>query len=76
MVDRVTLDQAERWSRTERFIVRGGQVRKLEFSLEQVPAPQLVDRLRRAGFREVQLFGQGGGPFEAEGPRLIARAQR
>jgi SAM-dependent methyltransferase len=76
LVDRVTYDQAERRSHTERFIVRGGQVRKLEFSLEQVPAPQLVERLHSAGFREVQLFGQGGGPFEAEGPRLIALAQR
>jgi ubiquinone/menaquinone biosynthesis C-methylase UbiE len=76
MVDRVTYDQAERRARAERFIVREGRVRKLEFSLEQVPAPQLVQRLGGAGFREVQLFGEGGGPFEAEGPRLIALAQR
>jgi SAM-dependent methyltransferase len=76
MVDRVTYDQAEHRSRTERFIVRGGQVRRIEFSLEQVPAPQLVQRLQEAGFRDVRLFGQGGGPFEPEGPRLIACGQR
>lgn len=76
MVDRVTYDQAERRSRTERFIVRDGQIRKLVFSLEQLPAPQLIQRLQGAGFRNVQLFGHAGGPFEAEGPRLIALAQR
>jgi SAM-dependent methyltransferase len=75
MIDRVSYDVAEGRSRTERWIVRNGRVRKLEFWLEQVPASELPDRLRRAGFREVQLFGRGGEPFEPHGPRLIALAQ-
>ena len=74
MVDRASYDEAARRSRTERFIIRDGRVRKLEFSLEQVPAPQLVGRLRRAGFPEVALFGAGGAAFEPAGPRLIALA--
>jgi SAM-dependent methyltransferase len=76
MVDRVRYDQAAGRSRTERFIVKNGRVRKLEFSLEQVPAPQLTRRLHQAGFRDVQLFGQDGAPFEPEGRRLIALARR
>jgi SAM-dependent methyltransferase len=76
LVDRVTYDRAEGFSRTERFVVRDGRVRKLEFRLEQIPAPQLVDRLRAAGFQEVRLLGQGGGEFEPDGRRLIALARR
>ncbi len=76
MVDRIRYDAAERRSHTERFIVRHGRVRRLEFSLEQVPAPQLEQRLRGAGFREVQLFGRDGAPFDPDGPRLIAVAER
>ena len=75
LIDRNTYDTDAGRSRTERFIVRDGRVRKLEFSLEQVPAPRLVKRLRRAGFGEASLFGQGGAPFEAEGRRLIVVAR-
>jgi SAM-dependent methyltransferase len=76
MVDRVTYDQAAGRSRTERFIVKNGRVRKLEFSLEQIPAPQLTQRLHQAGFRDVELLGHGGAPFEPDGRRLIALARR
>jgi SAM-dependent methyltransferase len=76
MVDRVRYDPEEGFSHTERFIVRDGAVRKVEFSLEQIPAPQLVGRLQVAGFAEVSLFGGGGAPFDPEGPRLIAVARR
>jgi hypothetical protein len=51
-------------------------VTRLEFTLEQIPAPQLIERLKQAGFGEVRLFGRGGSEFEEAGPRLIAVAQR
>jgi len=76
MADRITYDDATRRSRTERFIVRDGELRTVEFSLEQVPAPQLIGRLRRAGFATVRLFGDGGAEFDPEGRRLIVVAQR
>ena len=76
IADRVTYDEATRRSRTERFMVRDGRVRELEFSLEQVNAPDLVRRLRRAGFERVELRGDGGAPFEPGARRLIAIAQR
>jgi SAM-dependent methyltransferase len=76
MVDRITLDRLQGRSHTERFIVRDGRVRRLEFSLEQVPAAELAQRLRDAGFSSVRLLGRDGAPFDPEGPRLIALAER
>jgi hypothetical protein len=58
------------------LIVRDGRVRRLEFSLEQVPALELERRLKHAGFSSVRLLGAGGGEFVPEGPRLIAVAER
>jgi SAM-dependent methyltransferase len=76
LVDRIAWDPADAGrSRTERWIVRDGRTRKLEFSLEQIPADELVERLRAAGFREVELFGAGGEPFDPGGPRLLAVAR-
>jgi SAM-dependent methyltransferase len=76
LVDRIAWDPAEaERSLTERWIVRGGRTRKLEFSLEQIPAAKLVERLRAAGFREVELYGAGGAPFDPDGPRLLAVAR-
>ncbi|HEV7176913.1 MAG TPA: GNAT family N-acetyltransferase, partial [Solirubrobacteraceae bacterium] len=76
IADRVTYDHETRTSRTERFIVRDGRLRRLEFTLEQVPAPALVNRLLRAGFASVDLFGEGGVAFQPEGRRLLAVAHK
>jgi len=56
MVDRITYHEREGFSRTERFIVREGRVRKLEFTFEQIPAPQLIERLKQAGFGDGDLM--------------------
>ena len=76
IADRVTYDRETRTSRTERFVVRDGQLRRLEFTLEQVPAPALVNRLLRAGFASVDLFGEGGVAFQPDGRRLLAVAHK
>jgi SAM-dependent methyltransferase/RimJ/RimL family protein N-acetyltransferase len=76
MADRISYDPEARMSRTERFIVRHGHLRRLEFTLEQVPAPELANRLRRAGFAKVELFGDGGSAFAPGSRRLIAVAHR
>lgn len=76
MVDRVRYDPDEGYSHTERFIVRAGNVRKIEFSLEQIRAPLLTRRLRRAGFGEVRLVGRDGEPFGPDSARMIALARR
>jgi SAM-dependent methyltransferase/GNAT superfamily N-acetyltransferase len=74
MVDRVRYDHASCFSHAERFVVRDGQQRKLEASIEHMPAPRLRGRLHRAGFGDIQLFGQGGASFDPLGPTLIALA--
>ena len=76
LADRVTYDRETGTSRTERFIVRDGRLRRLEFTLEQVPAPALVNRLLRAGFASVDLFGEGGVAFQPDGRRLLAVAHK
>jgi SAM-dependent methyltransferase len=76
IVDRISIDHQEGRGRTERFLVRDGRVRKLEFSIELVDADALTERLRRAGFADVEVFGAGGSAFDPEGPRLIALARR
>lgn len=76
MADRISYDAESRMSRTERFIVRDGRVRRLEFTLEQVPGPELANRLRRAGFATVQLLGDGGSAFGPDSRRLLAVAHK
>jgi SAM-dependent methyltransferase len=76
IVDRISIDDEQGRGHTERFLVRAGRVRKLEFSIELVDAETLTERLRAAGFADVELFGAGGSVFDAEGPRLIALARR
>jgi SAM-dependent methyltransferase len=76
MVDRFTIDAETGRSRTERFLVRDGRVRRIEFTLEQVPADRLTDRLHTAGFEQVELFGARGSAYDPDGPRLIAVARR
>lgn len=55
MVDRVRYDPKEAFTHSTRWIVRAGNVRRIEFSLEQIPAPQLARRLEQA--REEQRNG-------------------
>ncbi|HET7047497.1 MAG TPA: GNAT family N-acetyltransferase [Solirubrobacteraceae bacterium] len=76
MADRATYDGETSTSRTERFIVRDGHLRRLEFTLEQVPGPELANRLERAGFAKVALFGEGGSTFGPDSRRLIALAHK
>jgi SAM-dependent methyltransferase len=75
MVDRLSITNEGR-SETERFIVRDGQVRRTNFSIELMYPDQLVARLRAAGFGRVELLGGAGAPFEELFARLIALAGR
>lgn len=73
LVDRVSVD-GERL-RVERFVVRDGRVRKLEFSLEILDGDTLIAGLREAGFTEVQLLDERGEPLNADSSRLVAVAR-
>ena len=73
LVDRVSLDGDR--SRVERFVVRDGRVRKLEFSLEILEGDTLIAALHEAGFAEVQLLDERGEPLNADSCRLVAVAR-
>jgi SAM-dependent methyltransferase len=76
MIDRVRYDPREAFTHSTRWIVRAGNVRRIEFSLEQIPAPELVRRLQEAGFGDIRLVGRDGEPFGPDSARMIALARR
>ncbi len=76
MIDRVRYDPMEAFTHSTRWIVRAGNVRRIEFSLEQIPAPQLVRRLQEPGFGDIRLVGRDGEPFSTDSARMIALARR
>jgi SAM-dependent methyltransferase len=73
LVDRISI-VGDR-SRTERFVVRDGRVRKLEFSLEIFDADALAGALQEAGFAEVRLLDERAQPLGADSSRLVAVAR-
>lgn len=73
LVDRVRIDADQ--LHAERFVVRDGRVRKLEFSLEILTDDALTSALHQAGFTDVQCFDEDGQPFHPESNRLIAVAR-
>jgi SAM-dependent methyltransferase len=73
LADRVTMEGDR--SRTERFVVRDGRVRRLAFSLELLDGDALTTALRESGFAEVRLLDERGVPAGAESARLIAVAR-
>jgi SAM-dependent methyltransferase len=73
LVDRVTLDGSR--SHTERWVVRGGGVRKLEFWLELYDGDGLLAALAEAGFADISLFDERAERFSSESRRLIAVAR-
>ncbi|MCK1489116.1 methyltransferase domain-containing protein [Bradyrhizobium sp. 180] len=58
----------------ERFVVRNGSVRRMRFSFRQYGFMEYVRMLRNAGFQTVEAYGQDGGTFIADGPRLVVVA--
>jgi SAM-dependent methyltransferase len=73
LADRVTMEGDR--SRTERFVVRDGRIRRLAFSLELLDGDALTTALRESGFAEVRLLDERGEPAGAESARLIAVAR-
>jgi SAM-dependent methyltransferase len=73
LVDRVRLAGGR--AHIERFVVRDGRVRKLEFSLAMFDAEALTTALREAGFADVRLVDEHGEPASPRSARLIAVAR-
>lgn len=76
MIDRWRFDPATGRGLTERIVVRGGAVRRFEFSVRMFIAAELGDWLRAAGFRTVEFYEDDGTPLTAQGRRMITIARR
>ncbi len=74
MLDRVRVLDGR--ARTERFLVRNGRVRKMEFSLELIDDDLLANWLHEAGFEGIRFLDQAGEPYTAGSRRRITVAQR
>lgn len=67
------------WSRvaSEWILIRDGEARSFSFEHSLYSGRELKDRLRNAGFGQVDLFGSlQGTPFDLKAPRLIAVARK
>lgn len=60
----------------ERIIVRNGRVRRTHLSFRQYGFSDYVRMLRSAGFETVEAYGQEGGPFTFDSPRLVVVARK
>src|SRR5690606_23225564 len=75
MVDVKTYDAPSGRVVTRRTIVRGGQVRRMEFSVRPFTLRELAGWLEEAGFGEVRAYGAEGEPFGLLSRRMIAVGQ-
>ena len=76
VVDRFSYDVATGRETTERWIVRGGNVRKTEYSVRFYTFTELRSLLLDAGFATVEGIGHDGGPLTLETRRMIVIATR
>jgi hypothetical protein len=75
-VDRPRFEPVSGRARTERIVVRDGQIRRFVFSVRMFIAAELRSWLLDAGFAAVEFYNEGGEPLTAEGRRMITIASR
>lgn len=75
-IDRARFDPITGRSRTDRLILRGGGVRRLQFSVRMFIAVELRQWLLDAGFESVESFDGAGEPLGQRGHRMITIARR
>jgi SAM-dependent methyltransferase len=76
VVDRHRFDVETGREHTERWIVRGGKVRKTEYSVRFYTFTELRSLLLDAGFSSVESVGHDGTPLTLESRRMIVIATR
>lgn len=76
VVDRFSYDVTTGREKTERWIVRGGDVRKTEYSVRFYSFTELRSLLLDIGFSSVDGVGHDGGPLTLETRRMIVIATR
>jgi SAM-dependent methyltransferase len=76
LVDRHHFDVETGRAETERWVVRGGRVRKTAYSVRFYTVTELRDLLLGAGFLSVAAVGHDGAPLGAETRRMVVVATR
>lgn len=76
MIDHVDYDALSERSKTERVVMRDGQVRRTQFSVRLYGFAELKHLLHAAGFQSVQGFGRDGEPLTTYNHRLITLATK
>jgi SAM-dependent methyltransferase len=76
IVDRFRFDVETGREETERWIVRGGRVRKTVYSVRFYTFTELRDLLLAAGFSSVEAVGHDGQPLTLETRRMVVIATR
>ena len=76
LVDRHRFDVETGREESERWIVRGGQVRKTSYSVRFYTFTELRTLLLDAGFAAVEGFGHDGKPLTLESRRMVVVATR
>jgi len=76
VVDRHRFDVETGREHTERWIVRGGKVRKTEYSVRFYTFTELRTLLLDAGFATVEAVGHDGEPLTLETRRMVVIATR
>lgn len=75
-IDRHRLDLLTGRAETDRFIVRGGHMRTVHFSVRAFSFTELRDWLLDAGFSSVDVSGQEGEPLDLQVRRMVVVATR
>ncbi len=75
-IDRARFDPTTGRARTERTIVRGGNVREFVFSVRMFIAVELRAWLLDAGFSAVEFYDEHGKPLTSGARRMITVAMR
>ena len=75
MVDRSRIDPLTSRVLTDRFVVRGGQVRRVSFFVRLFTFTELRDWLIDAGFTVVDGYGEDSAPLSPTSRRLVVVAQ-
>ncbi len=76
MIDKVDYDPLTDIAHTVRTIVRDGIVKRSTFAIRLYRPCEITNRMKRAGFRHVEIRGQDGAPFTLAGNRMIAIGEK
>ncbi len=76
MIDKVDYDPLTDIAHTVRTIVRDGIVKRSTIAVRLYTPCEITNRMRRAGFRHVEIRGQDGAPYTLAGNRMIAIGEK